>query len=489
MARLDDGNAGYPRLHTGREMSQERQRAQRQGGQRNPDPNAQRNQNPGGQRNQRPNGQKARKNQRGAVQARQQSQTRNNAQARQNVQAVYGGQPARNRQHVRTGPGPQAAGVQVKKKANSRRFYDYSLVFTIVFLTLFGLVMIYSASSYKAQIDYKDAAYFMKRQGIIAAGSFVIMLIISKIDYHFYAKLAGLGYVTAMVLMVAVLFVGRRVNGKRRWLQLGPISFQPAELGKIVLIVVLATAITKMGSQINERKGVRTVLLLTLGMTAPVIFNNLSSGIIIFGIGVVMLFVANNNKKYFFGLGILGVVSLFLVRPLAKLLETVGILQGYQASRIYVWLNPEAYAQDGGFQVLQGLYAIGSGGWLGKGLGESIQKLGFVPEAQNDMIFSIICEELGLFGAVSLILIFLFMIYRFMVIASNAPDLFGAMLVVGVLAHISIQVVLNIAVVTNVIPNTGITLPFISYGGTSVVFLMAEMGMVLSVSNQIKVES
>ena len=163
-------------------------------------------------------------------------------------------------------------------------------------------------------------------------------------------------------------------------------------------------------------------------------------------------------------------------------------MQGYQYRRIEAWLNPELDPTDKGFQVLQGLYAIGSGGLVGQGLGESIQKLGFVPEAQNDMIFSIICEELGLFGAISIILIFLFMIYRFMIIANNAPDLFGALLVVGVMGHIAIQVILNIAVVTNTIPNTGITLPFISYGGTSVLFLLMEMGMVLSVSNQIKLE-
>ena len=143
---------------------------------------------------------------------------------------------------------------------------------------------------------------------------------------------------------------------------------------------------------------------------------------------------------------------------------------------------------SGGYQVLQGLYAIGSGGFFGKGLGQSLQKLGFVPEAQNDMIFSIICEELGLFGAVCLIMMFMFMIYRFVVIAENAPDLFGSMLVVGIMAHIAIQVILNIAVVTNVIPNTGVTLPFISYGGTSVMLLMVEMGIALSVSNQIRQE-
>ena len=161
-------------------------------------------------------------------------------------------------------------------------------------------------------------------------------------------------------------------------------------------------------------------------------------------------------------------------------------MESYRLERIAIWRNPESYEK--GFQTIQGLYAIGSGGLFGKGLGESIQKMGFVPEAQTDMIFSIICEELGLFGAVSVILIFLFMIYRFMLIANNAPDLLGALIVVGVMAHIAIQVVLNIAVVTNTIPNTGITLPFISYGGTSVLFLMMEMGMVLGVSNQIRLE-
>ena len=180
--------------------------------------------------------------------------------------------------------------------------------------------------------------------------------------------------------------------------------------------------------------------------------------------------------------------TLAFAGPIGKFLTTVGLLQPYQYRRIEAWLNPESDPTDKGFQVLQGLYAIGSGGLVGQGLGESIQKLGFLPESQNDMIFAIICEELGLFGAVSIILIFLFMIYRFMIIANNAPDLFGALLVVGVMGHIAIQVILNIAVVTNTIPNTGITLPFISYGGTSVLFLLMEMGIVLSVSNQIKLE-
>ena len=162
------------------------------------------------------------------------------------------------------------------------------------------------------------------------------------------------------------------------------------------------------------------------------------------------------------------------------------VLASYRAERIKIWLHPENY--DKGYQTMQGLYAIGSGGLFGKGLGASMQKLGFVPEAQNDMVFSIICEELGLFGAICLILLFILMLWRFMVIANNAKDLYGALLVVGIMAHIAIQVILNIAVVTNSIPNTGITLPFISYGGTSASFLLAEMGLALSVSRGIQLE-
>ena len=200
----------------------------------------------------------------------------------------------------------------------------------------------------------------------------------------------------------------------------------------------------------------------------------------------VVLFVACKIKWPFFACAGAG-IGLIAVSPyIGKALVAVRLLKPYQLDRITAWVDPTA--TDTGYQTLQGLYAIGSGGFFGRGLGQSLQKLGFVPEPQNDMIFSIICEELGLFGATLLILMFMFMIYRFMVIASNAPDLMGSLLVVGVMAHIGIQVILNIAVVTNTIPNTGVTLPFISYGGTSVLFLMLEMGMVLSVSNQIKLE-
>lgn len=374
------------------------------------------------------------------------------------------------------------------KKNKPKRFYDYSLLFCIIFLTAFGLVMIYSASSYMAQIKFGKASYFMMRQLKIAAAGLVVAIFISKLDYRWYAKFGVLAYLLSYVLMIATSMFGTWANGKRRWLAIGSVSFQPTEFVKIALIVLLAAMITQMGKQINQWKAMAMVMGAALPIAAIVAANNLSSGIIIVGIAFVMLFVACKKKWPFFLCGGLGVLTIITAGPLAEALVKIKLLKPYQLERIHVWLDPEAYPLDGGFQVLQGLYAIGSGGLVGKGLGESIQKMGFVPEAQNDMIFSIICEELGLFGAVSVILIFLFMIYRFMLIANNAPDLFGALLVVGVMGHIAIQVILNIAVVTNTIPNTGITLPFISYGGTSVLFLMMEMGMVLSVSNQIKLE-
>lgn len=374
------------------------------------------------------------------------------------------------------------------KKKKVRRFYDYSLLFTIVFLTIFGLVMIYSSSSYMAQLKFKNAAYFMNRQGLIALGGFFIMIMISKMDYHWYSRMAGLAMIVSWALMIAVSLFGREVNGKKRWLDIGPVGFQPTEFVKITVIVAMAVLITRIGRNVDRMAGVARAVMITLPLAGIVAANNLSSGIIIAGIGFVMMFVAS-KKKLPYALCILaGIVIVAFAGPIGKALTTLKILQPYQLTRINVWLDPEAYPDTGGYQVLQGLYAIGSGGIFGKGLGESIQKLGFVPEAQNDMIFSIICEELGLFGAVLVIILFIFMIYRFMLIASNAPDLFGALIVVGVMAHIAIQVVLNIAVVTNSIPNTGITLPFISYGGTSILFLMAEMGMVLSVANQIKLE-
>ncbi len=384
----------------------------------------------------------------------------------------------------------QQQAVPKKKKKKLRRYYDYSLLFTIIFLFVFGLIMIYSSSSYSAQIDGNSPAHFMMRQMFFGSVGFVLLLVVSKMNYHFYARFWKLALLVSYACMFLVNFtpLGIARNGKKRWLGYGSLTFQPAELVKITVILVMAVVITKLGKKINEWRSWGLITLYVLPVALLVTMNNLSSGIIICGIPVVMMFIANKRKWPFILLVMAIAAVIMFAMPVANALEEFGILESYQLTRIKVWKEPEAYSQDGGYQVLQGLYAIGSGGLLGKGLGQSIQKLSFLPEPQNDMIFAIICEELGLFGAIMVIFLFMFMIYRFMRIASSAPDIFGSFLVIGVMAHIAIQVILNIAVVTSVIPNTGVTLPFISYGGTSVVFLMLEMGMVLSVSNSITLE-
>ena len=381
---------------------------------------------------------------------------------------------------------------EVKKKLNkTQRYYDYSLLAVIIFLCCFGLIMVYSSSSYAAQIKTGDSLFYLKKQGFALILGMICMFAISKIDYHKFGKLAVLGYILALVLMILVNFTpfGIEYNGKKRWFGIGSTSlFQAAEAVKVALILSMASLVNKFSRQIDTWRA----QILIVALQVPIIFlvtdNNLSSGIILLGIVFVVLFVASRKKlRFFVAVAIVVALAAFVTVFSDKIIE-LHILKEYQLERILVWKDPSAYALEGGHQVLQGLYAIGSGGIFGKGLGESMQKLGFVPEAQNDMVFSIICEELGLFGAVCVILLFLFMIWRFVIIANNAPDLFGAMLVVGIMAHIALQVILNIAVVTNTIPNTGITLPFISYGGTSVVFLMMEMGAALSVSNSIRYE-
>lgn len=367
--------------------------------------------------------------------------------------------------------------------------YDYTLLFAVIFISCIGLIMVYSASSYVAYAKFGSAFYFFKRQALSMLLGTVLMIIMSKLDYHFLLKTAVFIIVIAVILMILVNYTpfGIEFNGKKRWFGIaGHSLFQAAEVVKIAIIVGLAAFINKVGKYADKPPASFITFLIVAPLGMLVIDNNLSSGIILFGIGFVMVFVASNYKKLYIFLSLAGAGAVTAAVFLGDWLVKIGILKEYQFERIYVWLEPEAYALAGGHQVLQGLYAIGSGNFFGKGLGKSLQKLGFVPEAQNDMIFSIICEELGIVGAVAIIAIFIYIIFLFFRIAVNSPDLFGTMLTVGVMAHIAIQVILNVAVVTNTIPNTGVTLPFISYGGTSILFLFVEIGIVLSVSNQSK---
>ncbi len=380
-----------------------------------------------------------------------------------------------------------------RRKSNIANFMDYTLLFIVIFLLGFGLVMVYSTSSYSAnlQFDGDSAWYFRKQLGATAVG-LVAMMVVANIPYHFWERFAMLGYIVSVVLILLIIPFGTESHGAKRWLNIAGISVQPAEIAKLGMILFLASMICSMGKGIRQRKGFLTVLAVPMPIALMLwrITSNLSSAIIVMGIAVLMLFVACPDYKRFVILGLVTIAAAaIIVFIIVKMAESgADDLGGFRGARILAWLNPEAYASGKGFQTLQGLYAIGSGGILGKGLGNSKQKLGFIPEAQNDMIFSVICEELGLFGAIAVILMFIMLIWRFMIIANNAPDLFGALLVVGALGHIAIQVILNIAVVTNTIPNTGISLPFISYGGTSVLFLLIEIGLVLSVAKGIRLK-
>ncbi|MBE5850348.1 MAG: cell division protein FtsW [Lachnospiraceae bacterium] len=378
---------------------------------------------------------------------------------------------------------------QNRPKKKKKYFFDYTMLFIVLFLVLFGLVMLYSTSSYEANIKFEDPAFYFRKQAVASAIGIGVMLVVMLVDYHHVQRFAFIAYVVSLILIILVLTpLGYEAGGARRWLNLG-MSLQPAEVAKLALIVFFASVVCKFGDAIKEKRGFLTVLALALphAFCVLTITQNLSSAIIIFSIVFMMLFVATPQYKEYFIIA--GVALVFAVGMVLLIkYDVIPASLSYRFARIKAWLDPEAYASNKGFQTLQALYAIGSGDIFGKGLGESIQKLGYLPEAQNDMIFSIICEELGLFGAIAIILLFVLLIWRFMVIANNAQDMFGALIVVGVMAHISIQVILNIAVVTNTIPNTGITLPFISYGGSSIVFLLAEMGLVLSVSRSIRVE-
>ena len=375
---------------------------------------------------------------------------------------------------------------KIKKKTD---YYDYSLLAVIILLTCFGLVMLYSTSSYMAELNYGDDMYYFKKQAAISLACIIAALAISKIDYHILTRFTGVIYGVAAVLMLLVKTpLGRSANGARRWLNLGPLSFQPSELAKIAVIVCLSYMIVHMGKKMNSLRACMTLggMGTFLAMLAYVCTDNLSTAIIIFCITAGMIFVAHPKTRIF--LIIAGTVIFFVAIIVLIIGQTVQKTDDFRLNRIVAWLHPENATGDAAYQTIQALYAIGSGGFLGRGLGNSIQKLGSVPEAQNDMIFSIVCEELGLVGAGTIIVLFLILIWRFFVIATHAPDLFGALIAVGAMAHMMIQVILNIAVVTNTIPNTGITLPFISYGGTSASFLLAELGLALSVSRGIQLE-
>jgi cell division protein FtsW len=378
------------------------------------------------------------------------------------------------------------------KKMSNKRYFDYSLLFVVIFMAGFGLIMIYSTSSYTAQMEYGNSEYYFIKQLEFVILGMAAMYAMYRIDYHIWRKLAPVIFVVSIILVLALIPFGTEVNGAKRWLRFGGIGIQPADVSKLALIIILASTLSVSGKDSKSFWHVAGVFVATAVVEAALVgfvSNNMSSALIIGGIGFVMVFVAYPGYKFFVAVAAVAVASVTVIYiRLKSMLGTEVVSDDFRLRRVLVWLQPENYAQGIGYQTVQALYAIGSGGLFGKGLGKSLQKLGYVPESQNDMIFSIICEELGLFGAVCIILVFAVMLWRIVHIAQNAPDLFGTMLAAGVFAHIAIQVILNIAVVTNTIPNTGVSLPFISYGGSSAVILLSEMGLVLNISSKIRLE-
>lgn len=358
------------------------------------------------------------------------------------------------------------------------------LVFLILVLCLlaFGLIMVASSSYVSALYKYGDSYHFIKRQLIFAVAGVGFMLAVPRFDYHQLRRLSLLLLGASILMLVFVLIpgIGIKVNGARRWLGIGAFRFQPSEVGKLALIVIFASYMSANYKRMKEFKvGILMPMAVLAAVCGLVVMEpHISGAVLIFSVGAVMIFVGGSNLKHIFSLGGIGIA-----------LVGTALLTPYAKTRIDTWLDPFSDPTGEGFQTIQSLYAIGSGGPLGLGLGQSRQKYLYIPEPQNDYIFSIVCEELGFIGAMMVIVLFVLLIWRGFVIAYHAKDKFGSLLVVGIISRVAIQTILNIAVVTNSVPPTGISLPFFSYGGTALLMLLFEMGIVLAVSRQSRMEN
>lgn len=376
-----------------------------------------------------------------------------------------------------------AKSIKRKRSPLIRGKIDITFLSFVLILMTIGLVMLFSAS-YAYSYEYYGNSYrFISRQSLFAVVGVIAMLAISKIDYHHLKKFAWLIFLAVAVMLVILLIMPPALSGMdvKRWIPIGPITFQPSELAKFAIVLLFASLISANAKQMRDIKFIG-LLIFILGITCVLIVlePHLSATILVFCLGIVMLIVGGLPKRYIFGgvgLGVGGVI----------LLVVTGAV-GYASDRIKYWLDPWLAPTGEGFQTIQSLLAIGSGGILGRGIGQSRQKYLWVPEPHNDFIFSIVCEELGLIGAIVIILLFCLLVWRGFLIGMRSPDKFGALLSIGLTFQVGLQAMLNIWVVTNTIPNTGISLPFFSYGGTSLVILLAEMGIVLSVSRSSNVE-
>lgn len=368
------------------------------------------------------------------------------------------------------------------RAAKGQTYLDYNLLAVVIILICFGLIMLYSASTY-------DMGYFLKQtKNFLVAIAFAVAA--SLFDYHLLVRLSPLIYWGAFGLMGLVAVIGHSSHGATRWLTVGPFTFQPAEIAKIAIILTLSYQIVNFGKKITMTRNfifmILTVLIQFAG--AFILTDNLSTALIILGIGGGIIFIYYPKTKTLILYLVIAIVLVIAGLLFLKYAVDPSTITNFRLLRILNWFDRDSNISEGSYQVMQGLYAIGSGGLFGKGLGNSSQKITRIPEAQNDMIFSIICEELGLFGAILLLVLFGYLLYRLYYIAQNAQDLHGSIIATGVLVHFSLQIILNMAVVLNLIPTTGVSLPFVSYGGTAVLFLMVEIGICMNISSQIRIK-
>lgn len=368
---------------------------------------------------------------------------------------------------------------------------DLNIWVILIFLCCLGAVMVYSASAYECSMSAKykyDSTYFLKRQLAYMILGFAGIFVLQYINYNILNSVLAIAAYGVSIVCILLLrtSLGVSVYGAKRWLALGPVQFQVAEVVKIGVIIMLAYVIKRFNGKLSMNMA--TIYLWGIGGVPAVLLfvisNDLSSSVVILGITFLTTLLCTKTYRLhavvFLGVVIVAVAYILSIAANLPDPEVIDDIP-FRVARIAAWLDPEKYGDSKGYQILQALYAIGSGGFFGKGLGNSAQKLGAIPEAQNDMIFSILCEELGVLGAVIAIGMIIYLLYQIYRVSRTAENIFGSVLCVGVLFHIGLQTVINIAVNCNLFPNTGLPLPFLSYGGTSVFCLLVEVGMVVSV--------
>lgn len=389
-----------------------------------------------------------------------------------------------------------------KRKKSKQVNPDFILLAIIILIVAFGIVMVYSASFYYCTSKGWSPIFFAKKQLMLGLGGIAVMLMITyKFDYHICTNrtLVRVFYYISLVLAISVKFIGIEANGAKRWIQIGPIQIQPSEFVKLAVVLMVTSYIIRNRSQMNQLwtrvKAWLIVVMPTLIVT--ILGSNLSSGIVIFGIGAVIIFSASPKIWYYFLAVLAGILLVVGVRQLAihtpkgedpNIPIVNKILKGYRLDRVRAWIDPFEDPQDNGYQAIQALYAVGSGGFFGKGLAQGVQKMGFLPEPYNDIIFAVICEELGLLGALLLMIAYGVVVMRGMTIAMRAPDYAGAFIALGISSMIGIQAIINVAVNTNTIPTTGMQLPLVSYGGTALVVLLATLGILMNISRYASIE-